>query len=352
MIFFFRTILLWAALAVVFSESAFAQAKVPGFDSFSYTIQGAQPRENDTRSEVPQVPMLSEKEGVELQRALEKAISQILKLTLDYEALRTRIQSLDKSIRGSESKAQPKPKPDEHKGLDELKEIHARQLSDRDKQLSALIIRLDALQIQYDQENESRLQAENQLTAIQQKNQEITSPISEDATRSDLVAEQLERHRVLINQLELELGTAQEVIDNLLAERQQLEAVQTKVQDTTPSRFAASNEWVIEGLEFDQGSANIEQDSIKTLDAIVAHLKQNPKLSVQVNGYTDSSGSAGLNLRLSQARADAVATFLIQQGIESGRVNTLGYGARRPLGDNALDKGRLLNRRVAVLFFN
>ena len=352
MIFFFRTILLWAALAVVFSESAFAQAKVLGFDSFSYSIQGAQPRENATRSEVPQVPMLSEQEGVELQRALDKAISQILKLTLDYEALRTRIQSLDKSIRGSESKTQPKPKPDEHKGLDELKEIHARQLSDRDKRLSALIIRLDALQIQYDQENKSRLQAENQLTAIQQKNQKITSPISENATRSDFVAEQLERHRMLVNKLELELGTAQEVIDNLLAERQQFEAVQTKVQNTTPSRFAASNEWVIEGLEFDQGSANIEQDSIKTLDAIVAHLKQNPELSIQVNGYTDSIGSAGLNLRLSQARADAVASFLIQQGIESDRVNTLGYGARRPLGDNALYKGRLLNRRVAVLFFN
>ncbi len=347
---FFRILLLWAAMVTVFSERAFAQAKVPNFDGFSYTIQGAQPRANTSRPETLQAPMLSTQEGVELQLALDKAISQILKLTVDYEALRTRVQRIDKSVGGGES--QERPTPDEFNELLELKELHARQLADRGDQLAALKIRLDTLQNQFDQENESRIQAENQLKEIQNNNQKIKTSAFENTARSNLAAEQLESNQALFQQLEVELGTANEVIENLLAERQQLEVVPDNLQNKTPARFAASNEWVIEGLEFDQGSAEIKQHSIQTLDALVAHLNQNPELSIQVNGYTDSTGSANSNLRLSQLRANAVANHLIGQAIESNRVKALGYGERRPLGDNTLAKGRLLNRRVAVLFLN
>ena len=70
---------------------------------------------------------------------------------------------------------------------------------------------------------------------------------------------------------------------------------------------------------------------------------------VRVEGYTDSSGTRAANLRLSQARAEAVTEYLAQKGIPRSRLEAKGYGDARPIAPNLTAHGRELNRRVEIV---
>ncbi|MEB0092974.1 OmpA family protein [Pseudomonas sp. CCI4.2] len=84
------------------------------------------------------------------------------------------------------------------------------------------------------------------------------------------------------------------------------------------------------------------------LIAIMDTLKSADVVSIKVVGHTDSKGSVAYNQKLSERRAAAVATFLISQGLPSGKISTLGMGKTQPVADNATDEGRAKNRRVEI----
>jgi outer membrane protein OmpA-like peptidoglycan-associated protein len=70
---------------------------------------------------------------------------------------------------------------------------------------------------------------------------------------------------------------------------------------------------------------------------------------VSIEGHTDSIGSQSYNLDLSERRATAVRDFLMAQGVEAGRINTVGYGKAYPVASNDTEAGRQQNRRVEVV---
>jgi outer membrane protein OmpA-like peptidoglycan-associated protein len=88
------------------------------------------------------------------------------------------------------------------------------------------------------------------------------------------------------------------------------------------------------------------------LQELLAALQGEPALKVELIGHTDSQGSATYNLDLSQRRAAGVYLWLIQHGVESGRLRSDGRGLMEPIADNATDSGRALNRRVEVKAVN
>ena len=96
------------------------------------------------------------------------------------------------------------------------------------------------------------------------------------------------------------------------------------------------------------GSATINQTFRNTLDSVAASMRQYPNSLVDVYGYTDSTGSDAFNQRLSEQRAQAVASYLTSQGVASSRMRWQGFGENPQYfkGDNATDYGRALNRRV------
>ena len=81
----------------------------------------------------------------------------------------------------------------------------------------------------------------------------------------------------------------------------------------------------------------------------VAIVAKGEKTQLNVLGFTDSKGAASYNLRLSQVRADAVANYLIRQGVNANRVVSQGRGESNPIASNSTANGRAKNRRVEII---
>jgi outer membrane protein OmpA-like peptidoglycan-associated protein len=106
----------------------------------------------------------------------------------------------------------------------------------------------------------------------------------------------------------------------------------------------------IYGINFDTASSVIKPDSEPAIDEIVKLLTSNPALKVGIVGHTDMVGDAASNMKLSQARAQAVITALVSKhGIAAARLVAFGAGPWAPLGSNKTDDGRAKNRRVELV---
>lgn len=101
------------------------------------------------------------------------------------------------------------------------------------------------------------------------------------------------------------------------------------------------------GVVFDTNSADLRPESFTILDGAVGTLLRYGDIKVEVAGHTDSVGSDGYNLSLSQRRADTVLKYLTDKGVTNA-VRARGYGERQPIASNATDEGRLSNRRVTL----
>jgi len=103
---------------------------------------------------------------------------------------------------------------------------------------------------------------------------------------------------------------------------------------------------VTHGINFDYGKASIRPESMGTLNMIKEVMIDNPELKFEIGGHTDNDGDAAYNLKLSQDRADAVRSALVDLGIDGTRLTTKGYGLARPITDNNTPEGKANNRRV------
>jgi OOP family OmpA-OmpF porin len=106
-------------------------------------------------------------------------------------------------------------------------------------------------------------------------------------------------------------------------------------------------------IEFAHNTANVADDSVKQIETLSEKLYQYPDAQLTLEGYTDSSGSAAYNKRLSQQRADGVKQVLIDRfGIDAARITAVGKGEESPIADNSTADGQRKNRRVEVLLSN
>ena len=105
-----------------------------------------------------------------------------------------------------------------------------------------------------------------------------------------------------------------------------------------------------EQIQFEFNRAVIKPGiSYRILDDVVAVLKDNPKITLEVQGHTDNVGADAYNMHLSQSRADAVRSYLVAHGIAAARLRSKGYGFHQPLVPNNSDANRALNRRVQFI---
>ncbi|HEU0029359.1 MAG TPA: OmpA family protein [Kofleriaceae bacterium] len=100
-------------------------------------------------------------------------------------------------------------------------------------------------------------------------------------------------------------------------------------------------------VQFEVGKAELLPVSFSLLDEVVKVMKDNPQIEeVQVEGHTDSTGSAEINKKLSQDRAESVVKYLVSKGVKRDRLTAKGFGPEHPIADNADPAGQEMNRRV------
>lgn len=140
-------------------------------------------------------------------------------------------------------------------------------------------------------------------------------------------------------------GTAGTIIGRKMDK--QAQEIETKVPDAKVERVG-------EGIsvEFDSSvlfalnSFSLTPDATTNLNKLVTILNEYPDTNIEIQGHTDSSGSEPYNQTLSEKRAGAVSTYLLQKNINGGRINAKGYGELSPKYDNSTEVGRAQNRRV------
>ncbi len=115
------------------------------------------------------------------------------------------------------------------------------------------------------------------------------------------------------------------------------------------SELQASGRIALYGITFATNSAEITPASDAILGGIAALLKNQPEWKITVEGHTDNAGAKGANQALSQKRAEAVVTWLSNQGVDRARLTATGFGDTKPVEDNATEEGRLKNRRVELV---
>jgi outer membrane protein OmpA-like peptidoglycan-associated protein len=116
-----------------------------------------------------------------------------------------------------------------------------------------------------------------------------------------------------------------------------------------PVLFAREREaLVLQGVNFETGSARLLPTSHAVLDQVAASLLAHPEVRIEIAGYTDNTGATRTNTRLSAERARTVQDYLQQRGVAAERMRAAGYGPADPVASNATAAGRARNRRVEL----
>lgn len=101
-------------------------------------------------------------------------------------------------------------------------------------------------------------------------------------------------------------------------------------------------------IQFAKDSAEVTSTSVPDVDALATILRENPGVTIAIEGHTSAEGDEAANQQLSQQRADAVAEMLVDKGVDANRVTATGMGSAKPIADESTEEGKLKNRRISV----
>ncbi len=101
-----------------------------------------------------------------------------------------------------------------------------------------------------------------------------------------------------------------------------------------------------EQIRFVAGKAIVNPASYPLLNNLAAASGKCPAVSFEVAGHTDADGPVDLNMALSKGRSDAVVDYLVQKGVPTERMSSVGFGPNQPVADNKTPQGRQQNRRT------
>ncbi len=203
-------------------------------------------------------------------------------------------------------------------------------------------------QAQRDQERQAAADQTAKAQADAQAQQAAAAQAQAQAQQSQAQAAQAEQARQQAAQQAQQSEQARQQAENDKAQMrarmlQQLNQV-LETKDTARGLIVSMPD-----VLFDTGKADLKSTARERMAKVAGILIAYPDIHVEIDGYTDSTGSLELNERLSQERADAVRSYLSSQGVNSSAITSQGFGPSQPVASNDTASGRQQNRRVELV---
>lgn len=194
-------------------------------------------------------------------------------------------------------------------------------------------------------------QSQQEAQEAQQQAQQAQQQAQMEAQRRAAAEQQQQQAAQQAEQARQQAQVAQQRTQQLEAqhaqERQQLMGQLNQVLQTRDS--ARGLIVSMPDVLFSTGSANLKETARERLAKVAGILIAYPDIHVEVDGYTDSTGTPTFNEQLSQQRAASVQSYMVQQGVPAGSIATRGFGQANPIASNDTATGRQQNRRVELV---
>jgi len=145
------------------------------------------------------------------------------------------------------------------------------------------------------------------------------------------------------------LGEMQPIVSNDTPENREKNRRVTLVF-LDAGRLPPGEELTLRGVTFRARSAQFTPADRLILDSVVGFVQARPSYAIEVQGHTDNASDDAASQTLSEARAKAVADYLVSKGVEPGRITAVGLGRSKPIASNDTEAGRSQNRRVTLKF--
>jgi len=181
-----------------------------------------------------------------------------------------------------------------------------------------------------------------------------------DAARTSREQAQMQQKQGQLTQAQGQLSQTQNELNKTKEQLAQSEAQQREAM----ARLTAANTAQVKeeprgtvitlsgAVLFESGKSMLLPTAQSKLTEVASVLKEQPDKNLLIEGHTDSRGSDETNQKLSKARAESVAQYLISQGVPAQRVTTAGLASNQPIADNETAEGRANNRRVEIVVQN
>lgn len=174
--------------------------------------------------------------------------------------------------------------------------------------------------------------------------------------REEVAKGEAERQQVLIQAREREVQLKAQQADAARSEADAAKQRASSLEDELKALQAKPTErgmvLTLGDVLFDTGQATLKPGAQATIDRLAQALQQSPDRKVIIEGHTDSVGSDEYNLQLSERRAMAVQSALMQRGVSGAQISSAGKGESFPVASNNDAAGRQQNRRVEMIFSN
>lgn len=234
---------------------------------------------------------------------------------------------------------------------------YARNAVQRSEDARITTLRKQAAE-QQQQQQDAKLEAQQQAATSQEQAQQAQLQAAQAQAQAGQAAADQARAEAAKAQADAEAANARAAAANSQrqaeAAKQDVQAMREKLlaqlnavlQTTETPRGLVVN---LSDVLFDTGKYTLKQNTQVSLAKVATILELYPGLSVQVEGYTDSTGSPSTNQKLSENRADAVQNFMVNNGVPQANITAKGYGATDFAADNGSAAGRAQNRRVELV---
>jgi len=190
-----------------------------------------------------------------------------------------------------------------------------------------------------------------QRAQAEQQQQLAAQQAAQAQQQAQLEAQQRQQAEVQAQQAHQQALQAQQQAQNAEQEKEQTRArLMAQLNQVLETRDSARGLIVnMPDVLFDTGKSELKPTARERLAKVAGILLAYPDIRVEVDGYTDSTGSLDFNQQLSQQRAEAVRTYLTSQGVSNNSITTQGFGPSNPIASNDTAIGRQQNRRVELV---